>query len=445
MDAPTLEPLPIVPAWHADETLYSWAARYHRLRGAGAVRPVGGLLFDTLHAYKEIEAPTRLHHFCRATGGALGDVRSILLKRTPLAAFVPFLAAKQRQRFDVLAQSDQPTAWMTMFGMRASALEQRALRWCPDCVREDIATLGMPSWRLTQQLPGSWVCLVHDRPLYKQDVTSAAWHLPPLDIGMAPAPRLLSTGQCWQSMRTLSALASSLVSAPPVDLQAVRRIVVSALHEQRVLSATKPISAARLCAWFGSTPQARGLRCIAGVAPLSEGKWIHETLASRRAAHPIKWMLLLSAAFDGKTDCELIEKLHRPTAKVSWDDQGQGLLWHDDDRRAGRIVRTATAASVTLAHAAAELNVSVGTLRIHLRAASCNASKQRAAQRQVARRASAIREIETFMLEHEACSRRDIYSRCKAATSWLRCHEPAALVALLARKQVCRERQRSLF
>lgn len=445
MHARSFEPLPIVPDWHADETLYSWAARYYRLRGAGAVRPAGGLLFDTLHAYKEIEAPTRLHHFCRMTCSALGDVKSILLTRTPLTAFVPFLSVEQAQRFEACTQSDQAVGWMTRFGMRASALEQRMLRWCPDCVREDVATLGMPTWHLAHQLTGAWICLVHERPLNKHVATAAAWHLPPGENGLNPLPNLAVDDRLLRPLRSLSALASSLVNSPRVDIPSVHRIVVSELHEQRVLSSTKPISVQRLSSWFKSTPQARALECVAEAARLADGMWIHETLASRRTAHPIKWMLLLSAALNGREDYELIDKLHQPEAEVSWDDKGQGLLWADGDRRSGLIVRSTAEEAPTLAHAAAELNISVGTLRHHLRKSSCDAATQRAIQRRATRRSSAIKEIEGQMSADPECSRSDIHRRCSSAIAWLRRHEPEVLTSLLARIPERRPHQAALF
>jgi hypothetical protein len=89
--------LACIPDWRADETLYSWVAGFHVTYGNGSANDTAQLLFGTRHASKERDAPNDLHYFVKKTRGELGNVRSVLLTRTPIGLFAPFLPASRQQ------------------------------------------------------------------------------------------------------------------------------------------------------------------------------------------------------------------------------------------------------------------------------------------------------------------------------------------------------------
>ena len=238
--------LAFVPDWRGDETLYSWAARFHRQLGT-TVRQTGLNLFGASHACREHCAPAGLHHFVRVTGQTFGDVRTILLRRTPLAAYYPFLPVPQRERFAALCNRASNVPWASHFGMRASALETGGLRWCPECAQADRAALGEARWRLPHQLPGVRICLDHDELLHEAIVDRAAWNLPPAKADRAArSAQTLPDGQV-RALRAIALLSASLAGCDRLDLAQMKRAVIVALRSQGVVTAARPLSADMTC------------------------------------------------------------------------------------------------------------------------------------------------------------------------------------------------------
>lgn len=435
------KPLHLIPDWRGDETLYSWSARMHRLL-AGATKETGKRLFGASHAYKEWAVSTRLDHLELVTGGSLGNIRSILLQRTVLAAFYPFLRAEQRHDFDERAASAQRAQWLTRFGMRASTLDAAEMRWCPSCTEEDVREWGATRWRLPHQMPGAWWCVEHNMPLNRLMPGRAEWVLP--DIFESGTELMLTVGQ-RQALRTLSALAASLNGQERIKLVSIKRALLSRLREMGVVSSMKPVFPQDLQHWFAKTDLAAAVEQVQpSFQSTLDRPWIYETLLKRRSNHPLLWMMLWVTAFEGVPQQEVVRGFHEPDATLIWQEDGQGMLWVEanfqGDHRVQAIVRDAE----TIKEAARQLNVSIITVRRYMREAQCSPKLVHEEDRRQIKKEVALAEIESLIQANPDVSKTDIHRKCKGAVSWLYKWAPDLLASLLAKISEKREKQFSL-
>ena len=435
------KPLHLIPDWRGDETLYSWSARMHRLLG-GATKQTGQRLFGASHAYKEWAASNHLDHLQAVTDGTLGSIRSILLQRTALAAYYPFLRPEQRQDFDERAEVVQRASWVARFGMRASTMDGVEMRWCSCCAEEDVHVWGASRWRLPHQLPGAWFCTEHDMPLNRVMPGRAEWAVPG---GSESSPEVLLDIDGRQSLNKLSALAASLIGKERVDLPSIKRALLSRLRDMRVVNSIKPVSSESLQRWFVKTNLAAAVQQVEPKLQLIfDSPWIYETLLKRRSNHPLLWMMLWVAAFEDVAQHEVAKEFHRPDTTLTWQEDGQGMLWAEQnfqgDDRVQAIVRNAE----TIREAAQKLNVSIITIRRYMREAQCAPKLIRAQDRKQARKDDAVAEIETLIKSTPEVSKTDIHRTCKGSVSWLSKWEPELLASLLAQITDKREKQLGL-
>lgn len=437
----SIKPLHLIPDWRGDETLYSWSARMHRLLG-GATKETGKRLFGASHAYKEWAVSTRLDHLELVTGGSLGNIRSILLERTVLAAYYPFLRAEQRQDFDERAATAQRTPWLTRFGMRASTLDGSEMRWCPCCAEEDVGDWGAARWRLPHQMPGAWWCVEHGMPLNRMTPGRAEWILP--SVSESSAQLMLTAGQ-RQSLLILSALAGSLVGQEQINLVSIKRALLARLRDMGVVTSMKPISPADLQDWFVKTDLVVAVEQVQpSFQTIFARPWIYETLLKRRSNHPLLWMMLWVAAFEGTSQQEVVRGFHEPDAALIWQEDGQGMLWVEENFQGDDRVQAIVRSAETIRDAARELNVSIITVRRYMRGAQCSPKLVRAEDWRQSRKEEALAEIESLIQAYPGVSKTDIHRKCKGAVSWLSKWEPELLASLLAQIPEVRERQLEL-
>lgn len=440
------EKLPLIPAWRGDETLYSWAGWFHRVRGGGPPRETGTALFGVAHAYKDYGAPTKIQDFCNVTGGLLGDARSVLLTRTVLGAYYPFLRTNQQAMFDSLLLSSTRTSWLTRFGMCASGLDDtKLLRWCPECAIEDLDLWHLARWRLPHQLPGAWWCIDHERQLMTHQPQHASWTAPPMNEGPVPHDRELAQKH-RTALHAMASLAHGLIGASSINVPTLKRAVLSSLREQGVISNGKPLSAPALRRWFSDTPIYKALlRVDLPLAHRLDSDWIYEALLKRRVGHPLLWVILWTAAHTDHCVPDLVHGFLQPERMLSWEADGQGMLWIESDLRGDATVQEIVLNAPSLRDAAVKLGVSPTAVRRYLRKVQCSPRRHLEQAQRVTRQAKAVEDIEGFIRSEPTMTRGDVHRYCKAAVSWLRRWNPDLLDELLSRAPEFNARQHELF
>lgn len=155
------------PASFLDETLYSRMARYHRLSGRRDDRDsLRELIGGHTHVISS-ELPSLLASFvARLPTEANYSVEKIIRDNTPFGYFTAFMHT-DRSAIVKAAMAGTSVSGLKMFlGLTASRLGgKNYLRYCPRCNELDLATHGQAYWHRVHQLPGVWICPVHEVPL----------------------------------------------------------------------------------------------------------------------------------------------------------------------------------------------------------------------------------------------------------------------------------------
>lgn len=160
------------PAPCPDESLHSLVSRYHRLTGYTDCRTTLHELFGTHTHVVTSVLPTGLGAVQKAL---LPDWsgREVVDGLTLFPYFHPFLDRYQADRaYDYLLGQGQG-AVKTLLGLVASQIgASNFFRFCPACLVDDRQTYGQAYWHRSHQLPGVWLCPIHDMPLFD---LPAAW------------------------------------------------------------------------------------------------------------------------------------------------------------------------------------------------------------------------------------------------------------------------------
>lgn len=291
--------LPYLPMWIEGETLYSWAARFHELQGRLSSRQTGMLLFGCGNAATRYVVPSGIAHFVALTRGQLGSLSEILMRRTALRELRPFNSFASWRHVleyfleDTNCDNSQPVARHRIGGIE----KPYALRCCTECIKAELAELGISYWHVKHQLQCSLTCLRHQRPLEFPVQRRTTWFLPHYDKHegeTAPvSDRSLSSALL---LTRLSEVCTKLnwIHLPTFADSATRNLLaldIATIVPRRCGDA--------LSAWFSQTQTSQVARAYCpNNSDLISGKWIIKLLRGRRSTQPIYWLLLWAAILE---------------------------------------------------------------------------------------------------------------------------------------------------
>ncbi len=206
------------------ETLFSWAARYHRLSGGVLARESSYRLFGDVQAGLRHDFPANLDRLAQITGNTLGDIEDIANNRTLLAYFAPFL--DQERYRSVLAQmlSHCVSKLKPTLGILASRMGAiHPLKACRACMHADMRAFGVTLWHIEHQFPAVLVCRHHGEPLdafQSGELKSLRRFLLPEDVTEAEWYRPVHRGDCTSTqLRRIAAFSANLCAKPPCTFQ----------------------------------------------------------------------------------------------------------------------------------------------------------------------------------------------------------------------------------
>lgn len=149
------------PEAYEDELVYSQLARYYVRTGYTSYRAVANELFQNSGARPHIE------YFIKFTPGALEAItrnisfEDVIMKHTMYPYYARFYPREvKKAAFEDLMQMGGAVRNMLTGSLRRYG-EDRFLRYCPLCFKEDIENYGESYWHRTHQLPSVNVCPKH--------------------------------------------------------------------------------------------------------------------------------------------------------------------------------------------------------------------------------------------------------------------------------------------
>jgi hypothetical protein len=161
------------PAPYPDECYYSVLCRYFVRSGNAEYAPIARELFGNIQALStSVFFPMRMDCFERLIPRDSGIARRGFATNHTM---YPYMAVYFTQKFRtemerVFAGSETKLNIEVAGRQKAWRLWSEYLRYCPECVREDIALYGETYWHRVHQLPGVVYCTKHEIRLIDSDV-----------------------------------------------------------------------------------------------------------------------------------------------------------------------------------------------------------------------------------------------------------------------------------
>jgi len=168
---------PLIPIrlWLPNESLFSLCSRNHVFLGSTLWAQTSERLFGHARQGTQHDFPSNVGVFADRAGESLGTAAEIVRQRTILPFFAPL------QSYERIQAAEQ-----TMLGPHLGFLKfqlglitgrfgaQHPLRACPECMTEDIETVGSAYWHLDHQYPGVLICMRHGE-LLRESIHKRMW------------------------------------------------------------------------------------------------------------------------------------------------------------------------------------------------------------------------------------------------------------------------------
>jgi hypothetical protein len=184
--------LPRVLGWLPDELLFSLASRQHRLAGHVNARVTCQQLFGHSLRGSAHDFPSRIDQLVARFDGYLGDADTVIRDHTVLPFYLPLRSAGQAANALSAMRGDGIGGLKYSLGLLTSRFRaHHPLKACLACMEADRRDWHVAYWHRRHQVPGVWVCNVHDAPMLEATVKSTGvgrflWHLPSEDQLLAP-------------------------------------------------------------------------------------------------------------------------------------------------------------------------------------------------------------------------------------------------------------------
>lgn len=149
-----------------DELIYSTICRYYKHTGNDSIKFTFSELFGSdNHVLSVIDFPSHVDSFIQQVKfDDFYKSEDIIFNFTMLPLFYPFLDLRtQKYSVDVMKKGNSKVLYMKLGVMASSINCLRLLKYCPDCLIEDINTYGEVYLHRSHNLDGVYVCYKHNR------------------------------------------------------------------------------------------------------------------------------------------------------------------------------------------------------------------------------------------------------------------------------------------
>lgn len=299
-----------LPAWLPDESLYSLAARFHKLSGNPIPARTTKALFGHPQQGSQHDFPCRLDAFCANTFGMLGEARTIALDRTIVPFYFPLRDGTEVEGTIECLRRTADRHLKFRLGLLTSRYRaNHPLKACPSCLHADEGRHGIAYWHLSHQYPGVWMCPTHEVPLLVSALKSTGverfgWLLPrQAQLGPATSSPLSSDALSgFAQLARLSIAWAQLPEGTHFDTATLGAAYRLALVERGHLAKPNRLNLPVIAAAFveaiaplRQVPELAGLPSTHNQGALHLGKWLRKP---RGGTHPLSHLAIIHWLFD---------------------------------------------------------------------------------------------------------------------------------------------------
>ncbi len=293
--------LTFFPEPYPDELFYSVLARYHLRSSNSSIKDTLRDLFNSDSVVATIDLPSHLNKLCSNLPlGSTLTSSEMLNKHTLYPLFAPFLPEDRAQKIKEMMLSENGNGIHMSSGVMASGIKvTKDLHFCPKCFDEDILRYGEPYWHRIHQVPGVFICPIHNTILNKMKLDSLNRHeFIPLPLKKPMSHSILDENEVSNKTRNLLyefALEVkdflSLNGKP--NLYNSKKNYVHKLHENGYLTATSRIRQAKLHEQFLLFYGDKFLSLLSSSIDI-ENNWLSDIVRKpKKVHHPVRHLLLI--------------------------------------------------------------------------------------------------------------------------------------------------------
>lgn len=156
------------PTPYPDELLYSIIARYHIRSGNNNAKATLRDLFNSTTVTAVVELPSNINTLIsNLPVGTSFKAEELIYNHTMFPYFTAFITEDRAKRIYDYMLSDNGSKIYSELGLSNSYIKLNTyLRFCPECVEEDLKQYGETYWHRIHQVAGLNFCIKHKKLLY---------------------------------------------------------------------------------------------------------------------------------------------------------------------------------------------------------------------------------------------------------------------------------------
>ena len=165
-----MKPLTFFPTPYPDEILYSVLCRYHMRCGEPNARQTNIALWGRSYG-KKLFLPDGID----SIAAQMPQDTNLTAERfidgmTIFPLLKPFITREKCDALTSAMKYGDPNVYNILSFARTFTLQHRKLRYCPQCAASDAEVFGEPYWHRVHQLPGVYMCPIHNAMTLESEI-----------------------------------------------------------------------------------------------------------------------------------------------------------------------------------------------------------------------------------------------------------------------------------
>jgi hypothetical protein len=315
-----------LPRLYPDESLYSVFSRYHIYRGNLSFKETIEDLFGLRNKRAAFDLPSGLESIINNLSGTRLTVEYLINNHTLFPYYSPFLPKQKAKLIKEQMASFKGNTIHTSAGLNASSVHNnRHFKHCRICVSEDLEKFGETYWHRVHQVPGVFICPMHNVPLliHKRLIYAYNQH-----EYVAPSQNVLDemvevsysdniASRLYEYSKEVEWLLNANV--PSFELNCYRDRYIAALQEKGIASVTKRVNQKEWFQLFKSTFSNDLLGLLDSSIDDNKPSWLSMIVQKhRKVFHPIRHILVIKVLYQNLENFFNSQDEYLPFGKGPW-------------------------------------------------------------------------------------------------------------------------------